>query len=483
MSKGDKRMIKLESKYNKKYFFAILAFVILSTICVVVFLASLNSQIDIKVKEVLINEVTAHQNCLESKINVQYQELEGISKHITNSNVRDFEIINNFTNAFVSEDGFDQIIVAFEDGVGYPTDGGSYDISNRNYYQDVLNGKKRSSEPVDSIIDGLHRLALSVPIYEGDKVIGMVMGSFDMAGLSEIEFSDIYDNKGFAYIFNNDGDLILNDKRMSDYGGNVFDHYRKYNILTDQQIAQIRNDAIDHKSGCLFAKGVEADRYIVYVPLTFNDWVICYSVPVTNAFQDYQFIIQYEIHLIVVVTIILLLTLGYIVITIRNERRILSKKADYDGLTGLYNRNKVSEAVKEYINSKEAFGLAILDIDDFKNINDTYGHPVGDVILRNIADILKKQLNKDFAGRLGGDEFVIIVEDVKNINLVIKRLEQTCSDIAKIQLKDYPEITVTCSCGLAVAPKDGETVEEIYKAADSALYIAKSIGKNKLAKY
>lgn len=476
-------MIKSESKYNKKYFFAILTFVILSTICVLVFMASINSQIDLKVKEILINEVTAHQNCLESKINVQYQELEGISKHITDLDIRDIETINSFTNAFISEEGFDRIVVAFEDGIGYPTNGGSYDISNRNYYRDVLNGKIRSSEPVDSIIDGLHRLALSVPIYKDDKAIGMVMGSFNMAELSEIEFSDIYDNKGAAYIFNNDGDLILNDKRMIDYGGNVFEHYRKYNILTEQEITQIRNDISNHKSGCLFAKGVESDRYIVYVPLTFNDWVICYTLPAVNAFQDYQFIIQYEIHLIVVVAIILLLTVGYVVIIIHKERRILSKKADYDGLTGLYNRNKVSETVKEYIDSGEAFGLAILDIDDFKHINDTYGHPVGDIILKNIANILKKQLNKDFAGRLGGDEFVIIVEDVKNINLVIKRLEETCNDIAKIQLKEYPEINVTCSCGLAVAPKDGETVEEIYKAADSALYIAKSIGKNKLAKY
>lgn len=71
----------------------------------------------------------------------------------------------------------------------------------------------------------------------------------------------------------------------------------------------------------------------------------------------------------------------------------------------------------------------------------------------------------------------------KLLILLFKKLELTCNQIAKIKIEEHPDIVVTCSCGLAVAPKDGETVAELYKAADSALYIAKSLGKNKLAKF
>lgn len=173
----------------------------------------------------------------------------------------------------------------------------------------------------------------------------------------------------------------------------------------------------------------------------------------------------------------------FIFIVNKKERSVLLKRADYDSLTGLYNRRKLTEEIKRYLKAQSEFGLAILDIDDFKKINDTYGHPIGDIILKEIGQILRDNLGEYLVGRLGGDEFVILIENVQIINIVIQKLELTCNQIAKIKIEEHPDIVVTCSCGLAVAPKDGETVAELYKAADSALYIAKSLGKNKLAKF
>lgn len=103
--------------------------------------------------------------------------------------------------------------------------------------------------------------------------------------------------------------------------------------------------------------------------------------------------------------------------------------------------------------------------------------------MKEIGQILRDNLGEYLVGRLGGDEFVILIENVQIINIVIQKLELTCNQIAKIKIEEHPDIVVTCSCGLAVTPKDGETVAELYKASDSALYIAKSLGKNKLAKF
>ena len=214
-----------------------------------------------------------------------------------------------------------------------------------------------------------------------------------------------------------------------------------------------------------------------------QEWVICYSVLVSDAFQDYQFIMKYETYLLGAVAMVLTVTVLYIFIVNKKERRVLLKRADYDSLTGLYNRRKLTEEIKRYLKAQSEFGLAILDIDDFKKINDTYGHPIGDIILKEIGQILRDNLGEYLVGRLGGDEFVILIENVQIINIVIQKLELTCNQIAKIKIEEHPDIVVTCSCGLAVAPKDGETVAELYKAADSALYIAKSLGKNKLAKF
>lgn len=171
-------MLKVESKYTKKYLFAILFFIIMSIICVTIFLTNINSGINEKVQEILLNEVISHRKSLEATISIQYQELEGISGYITSLNTRDMSQLINFTKAFVSKNGFDRIVVAFEDGIGYLSDGSSYDISTRGYYQDTMNGGARNSEPVDSVIDGERRMALSVPIYsQHGQIIGMVMGS------------------------------------------------------------------------------------------------------------------------------------------------------------------------------------------------------------------------------------------------------------------------------------------------------------------
>ena len=158
-------MLKVESKYTKKYLFAILFFIIMSIICVTIFLTNINSGINEKVQEILLNEVISHRKSLEATISIQYQELEGISEYITSLNTRDM----------------------FEDGIGYLSDGSSYDISTRGYYQDTMNGGARNSEPVDSVIDGERRMALSVPIYsQHGQIIGMVMGSYDVRAISEI---------------------------------------------------------------------------------------------------------------------------------------------------------------------------------------------------------------------------------------------------------------------------------------------------------
>ena len=360
-------MLKVESKYTKKYLFAILFFIIMSIICVTIFLTNINSGINEKVQEILLNEVISHRKSLEATISIQYQELEGISEYITSLNTRDMSQLINFTKAFVSKNGFDRIVVAFEDGIGYLSDGSSYDISTRGYYQDTMNGGARNSEPVDSVIDGERRMALSVPIYsQHGQIIGMVMGSYDVRAISEIEFSNLYNNKGYTYLIDYSGNFLINDQKLHNYQGNFYDYCQESNILSNQQLQQIKTDISNYVSGCVLTKGGKETRYLVYVPLESSEWVICYSVLVSDAFQDYQFIMKYETYLLGAVAMVLTVTVLYIFIVNKKERRVLLKRADYDSLTGLYNRRKLTEEIKRYLKAQSEFGLAILDIDDFK---------------------------------------------------------------------------------------------------------------------
>ena len=157
-----------------------------------------------------------------------------------------------------------------------------------------------------------------------------------------------------------------------------------------------------------------------------------------------------------------------------------------DSLTNIFLRNYFLERFREELaraSSKNSrFGLVILDIDDFKRVNDTYGHTVGDLVLKKVASILQKNVKDsgNVVARLGGEEFVfIVVESGKD------RVKNIAEDIRKKIYRSTvnfrrKHINVTVSLGLAMYPDDGIDIQPLLNTADKFLYQAKREGKNKL---
>ena len=152
-----------------------------------------------------------------------------------------------------------------------------------------------------------------------------------------------------------------------------------------------------------------------------------------------------------------------------------------DKLTNLYNRRKLDELIEIEIHRSErfnhTFGLAIIDIDHFKSVNDTYGHQVGDKVLIEMANIIQNNLRKtDFVGRLGGEEFVIICPE-SNIEDLTSLMEMFREKIATY---DFDVVhNKTASFGLTLSKK-GDSIQSILQRADKALYAAKDSGRNKV---
>ncbi|WP_298752736.1 transporter substrate-binding domain-containing protein [uncultured Arcobacter sp.] len=166
---------------------------------------------------------------------------------------------------------------------------------------------------------------------------------------------------------------------------------------------------------------------------------------------------------------------------IEEKNKKLEKLATIDNLTNLYNRRKLEELLKLEINRCERFNcnfsLTMLDIDHFKEVNDTYGHQIGDKVLIEIANILRNSIRKtDFAGRYGGEEFIIVCFEAQKEE-IIKIIENIRVDI---QNHDFDIVgRKTVSFGISIF-KDGDTIESMIKRADSALYEAKETGRNKV---
>ena len=153
------------------------------------------------------------------------------------------------------------------------------------------------------------------------------------------------------------------------------------------------------------------------------------------------------------------------------------EKAKVDALTGLLNKSTMQDLINmELTNPRLSISNAfiIVDLDYFKEANDTFGHDYGDIILKNFSDFLREIFRKeDYISRFGGDEFCIFLKNVP-INIVEMKAKMIKKRIHTVSTKS----NITASIGIAMVPANGNDYESIFKAADKALYYVKTNGKN-----
>ncbi len=157
--------------------------------------------------------------------------------------------------------------------------------------------------------------------------------------------------------------------------------------------------------------------------------------------------------------------------------------AFHDTLTNLPNRvlflDRLEHAIKKSIRNESKLAILFIDLDQFKNINDTLGHPVGDILLQEIAQRLKKTVRpEDTIARLGGDEFVILIENVKDETLLATIANRILKELSKPVLLESKESIITCSIGISIYPNDGVDGDILIQNADTAMYAAKAEGRN-----
>lgn len=158
--------------------------------------------------------------------------------------------------------------------------------------------------------------------------------------------------------------------------------------------------------------------------------------------------------------------------------------AQYDFLTNLPNRMLLIDRIGQAIAKADRVGtqvaLLFLDIDKFKNINDSFGHAKGDKLLQSVANCLMDCVrNSDTVSRQGGDEFVVLLAENKESEDVILTAEKILEQISLLHTRNNLNTAVTTSIGVSIYPKDGNDAETLIKNADTAMYYAKKLGGNK----
>ncbi|MDZ7938814.1 MAG: GGDEF domain-containing protein [Rhodoferax sp.] len=166
------------------------------------------------------------------------------------------------------------------------------------------------------------------------------------------------------------------------------------------------------------------------------------------------------------------------------KQRDLERLTRQDGLTGLFNRNTFVELTRQELQRAQrqhhATTILLLDLDHFKKVNDTWGHPAGDAVLRHVASLTQRTVRStDLVGRLGGEEFIILLP-ATSVDAARRLAEKLRSQIEASQVEwEGTSIRVTVSMGLAGVPADEKRdFESLYTDADKALYLAKQRGRN-----
>lgn len=238
------------------------------------------------------------------------------------------------------------------------------------------------------------------------------------------------------------------------------------------------------------------DQYLITVNSCGDEWKIICSVPTEIILKEKN---DVKLFIIIIGCIVALIAIAIsIVLSLKIYTPVgdmvssLNKKAQIDLLTGVMNKRSFEERVDIILKNSlpgSRYAIILLDVDNFKGVNDTLGHAYGDKVLANIGDILRKVFRaEDISGRLGGDEFCVCINATCiNDNEVIKAVEMKCSQLCDEFHNNYTgsdnSYKISASIGAAICPIHGKSFGELYACADKALYKSKNSGKDTFTIY
>lgn len=481
----------IEQNEIKRYFLIIAAFLIFMTLSLLFFLSWLQQDVELNSRKTVATNVERQSYHLKSVLDIQFNYLSGMASYMGEREDLFCQENKRLIQSIVKEQDLDLIGIIKADGDTYYNNGAKKNVKNRGYFKKAMQGQEVMSPPLESKVDGRTKVILAVPIYKDGEVTGVLGASYNVGALNQMLFDDIYDGIGFSMIINTSGRIISCDSgrsyRKIGINDNVYDFYTKSGEVAKETMNLAKSNIKKQKSGILVLKNKSAVRYLAYEPLHINNWMLCYMVPQSKAQEEFQFIGNREVLLFAVigVGVITFLILIFQRSFIRQKK--MREIASRDGLTQLYNKVGTERLIKEWLHSdsSKAGGVfMMMDVDYFKQINDTYGHAVGDRVLYKVGHLLKSSFREnDIVGRIGGDEFLIFMEGVTSEQFAVRRMENLQQYLRELPIEELEGHVLTCSMGAAFAPKDGTTFEELYKHADEALYVTKRNGRDGFSIY
>ncbi len=300
-----------------------------------------------------------------------------------------------------------------------------------------------------------------------------------------------YDSSAFTLICDYAGNILLssNNSNVFNLGDSVWSVLEKGNSAPTLRRMSTKMES--GNSGYFHAVVGQEEYFVTFSKIPKSNYALMIGfgkeMVDKNELREYSGIISKMVQPIIIYIIFVLVVtiLNIIQIYISNKNtEDLKDMAETDQLTGLKNKLATETEIKEYI-AEYPDSLAmmfIVDIDNFKKINDTMGHAFGDEVLRELGRNIGINFRvSDIIGRTGGDEFTIFLKNLKEDANTLREAQKLIYFFKHFQVGDYVKYSVTASIGAAVFPEHGSDFDALYKSADAALYKSKKRGKAQLS--
>ncbi len=459
---------------TKKYILAIVSYVLCLVCAMLVLFTSIQNQIVVSSREILTNNMDKQTIHLKSILDMHFQYLNQIAVFVGKEENASTQYVDMLQSISHNTD-LGRIAFITPDGTAYYDDGNIKNVADREYFKNTMKGKQTLSDPLESSVDKKTKVIFSVPVYRNNEIIGALAGSYDVTKISHMLFDDLFDGKGYSLILDSSGNIIAQSDEITIESNTIFSQ----NSISSNK-KKILRDFKKKKKGFVAIEGDEK-QYFCYAPSGYNDWMIGYVVPVKAAQSTFNFFTLYSINILIGFILLTSILLIYIIHLNRKERKNLSKEAHVDALTQLYNKTYTQQVIDHYLkeHNDQVHCFIILDLDNFKSINDTYGHLAGDIVLNQIGKILRSHFkDNDILGRIGGDEFVVFIKEAESEETIKKVLDQLVQDVHETKIEEIKNHTLSMSAGACFSPKFGNDFMHLYKTADRELYKIKLSTKN-----
>lgn len=380
------------------------------------------------------------------------------------------------------------IVYSDAEGRGVTDTGQAVDLSDVEYFGEFAENAYVFVK--DDLITGEEAIvrAIKIPDDSGDMLIAYYPVENLGNSISMTDFGGDF----FYVLIDDTGNILTHSEHKSKFleSVNLVDGL---DSVYSEEVKTMKIRMTRDLSGSIkVTMGSEA-RCLVYTPLNINQWTIV--IGIERAYVERQEEREWNISRTTLFQLVIALSVFAIIMVTVNmftkmrsteSTKQLMEKADTDLLTSLNNKLATERKIKEFIEShpNEQSMIFVLDIDNFKKINDTMGHAFGDEVLRSLGQQITAMFRvTDIVGRVGGDEFIIFLKNLNDDELLKKEAVKVARFFHDFKTGEYVKYSATASIGVAVFPRDGKDFESMYKAADQALYMAKKRGKNQLAFY